>query len=232
MNIVARLIVLAIYLAVACGVVWFVAFGEGNESAALIFGSWGVALAHLIRIHIILELSILLSYIAFIFYLNTVLGRRSIIPVPMITGFIHGAGCVAAIFVAKPISNNPDVEVFGWLLPIIVVTIYLEVDWLLAMGEKKDWRRAICGRWRPLVGTMLGVSLLFISIFLYIFVIKIGPGEGGTLGTYFMVLIHFMIFILLPIISPIFIFRWWCRKTKDPTGQKVDKAESIKLVSN
>lgn len=139
MRITFRLLLLAIYLALATAITFVVlAYGEGSTSPALIFGSWGVVLARIIHIPslIIIILAIML-YVALVFYLNTVLAKRSSLPVPVVTGFVHGLGCVVSVLLKKPVSNSPDLEVAGYVVSIALVVFYLELDWILASSSQR-----------------------------------------------------------------------------------------------
>ena len=78
----------------------------------------------------------------------------------------------------------------------------------------KDWRLAVCTRWRPLVGTALGVVMLLVSNLLFF-----GPKlfqileEGGPL--YFWP--GYFILCILPTVLALVIFRRWCRRINDST---------------
>ncbi len=129
--------VFVIYLFIACGVIYYFLFpGEGSTTPILIFGSWGVVLARIIRINIITSSFILIFYMGLIFYLNTILGRYADGPIPLVTGIIHASGCVIAGFMIQTQKHPmPDMEVFGIITSILVVSIYFGFDWILAMGN-------------------------------------------------------------------------------------------------
>jgi hypothetical protein len=139
MNIGKRLAVLATYLAVAVGAVcFFIGYGDGSTTPILIFGSWGAVLARIVGkpgMHWLVPLFIFSLYVAFIFFLNTILAKHAERPFPLTTGIIHGLGCFMATLILKPHPHPiPGYETFGIIASILIVAVYLEVDWILAMG--------------------------------------------------------------------------------------------------
>jgi hypothetical protein len=139
MNISARLAVLALYLIIAFGIfLLFAGAGDGSMTPLSIYGSWGIVIARIIKINLIVSLSFIFLYIAFIFYLNSILGRWADKRFPITTAAIHATGSIVALFMLEPHPHpNPGYETAGIIISAIIVMGYLKLDWTLAMGKDK-----------------------------------------------------------------------------------------------